>query len=147
MDWYYPVLTGVIVGDEGRARLAARDSAFVMEGRGVRCVADRPWVTVAETCEYALANLAIGAVDRARELYGWSQQFRHEDARYWTGTVYPDEGRFPANERSTYTAAAVVLTGDAVAGDAGSPASALFTHHDRVLPPLFDADEPVSDRD
>jgi len=149
MDWYYPVLTGVIVGHEGRARLAARHEAFVLEGRGVRCVADRPWVTVAETCEYAMANLAVGQRDAAFELYGWVQQFRHDDARYWTGTVYPDVARFPANERSTYTAAAVVLTGDALAGEAGagSPASALFTHHDRVLPPLFDADEPVGDRE
>jgi hypothetical protein len=24
---------------------------FVVEGRGVRCVSDRPWVTAAETCE------------------------------------------------------------------------------------------------
>jgi hypothetical protein len=147
MDWYYPVLTGVITGEEGRARLAARHPAFVMDGRGVRCVADRPWVTVAETCEYALANLVVGERDRAVELYGWAQQFRHDDARYWTGTVYPDEGRFPAGERSTYTAAAVVLTGDALAGDEGSPGSALFARHDDVLPPLFDADEPIHDRD
>jgi hypothetical protein len=147
MDWYYPVLTGVVTGDEGRARLAARHDAFVMEGKGVRCVADRPWVTVAETCEYAMANLAVGERDRAVELFGWTQQFRHDDGRYWTGTVYPDESRFPAKERSTYTAAAVVLTGDALAGSAGSPASGLFTEIGDILPPLFDADERVRDRD
>jgi hypothetical protein len=147
MDWYYPVLTGVVTGDEGRARLDARHEAFVMDGRGVRCVADRPWVTVAETCEYAMASLAVDDRDRACTLYGWTGQFRTDDGRYWTGTVYPDEGRFPAGERSTYTAAAVVLAGDALSG--ASPASSLFTHHDEVLPPLFDADtdEPVSDRD
>jgi hypothetical protein len=120
-----------------------------MEGRGVRCVADRPWVTVAETCEYAMANLAVGNTERARELYGWAQQFRTDDGRYWTGTVYPDVSRFPADERSTYTAAAVVLCGDALAGESGggSPAGALFTHHDQLLPALLDADTPVSDRD
>jgi hypothetical protein len=145
MDWYYPVLAGVVTGEAGRARLDARHEAFVMEGRGVRCVADRPWVTVAETCEYAMASLAAGDRDRAAALYGWTQQFRTGDGRYWTGTVYPDEGRFPADERSTYTAAAVVLAADALAG--ASPASALFTDHDRVLPPLFDTDAPVGDRE
>jgi hypothetical protein len=147
MDWYYPVLTGVVTGDEGRGRLQARHDAFVMEGRGVRCVADRPWVTVAETCEYAMACLAVDDEDRARTLYGWTRQFRTDDGRYWTGTVFPDEGRFPAGERSTYTASAVVLAADGLAG--GSPASCLFTRPDQVLPEVFDADadEPVNERD
>ena len=52
--------------------------------------------------------------------------------------VFPDEARFPAGERSTYTAAAVVLAADALAG--GSPASGLFTRHDEVLPALFEAE-------
>ena len=38
MDWYYPVLGGVLRGDEAHARLDARRDAFVVEGRGVRCV-------------------------------------------------------------------------------------------------------------
>jgi hypothetical protein len=138
MDWYYPVLTGVVTGEEGRDRLEARHDAFVMDRRGVRCVADRPWITVAETCEYAMANLVLGNRDRAETLFSWTEQFRTDDGRYWTGTVYPDQGRFPADERSTYTAAAVVLAGDALSG--ASPASGLFTAHDSVLPPLFDAD-------
>jgi MMP endo-(1,4)-3-O-methyl-alpha-D-mannosidase len=147
MDWYYPVLTGVILGDEGRDRLAERHRAFVMDGCGVRCVSDRPWVTAAETCEYAMANLAVGNEAVARELFGWAQRYRHEDGRYWTGTVFPDEGRFPAGERSTYTASAVILVADALAQ--GSPASGLFTRHDELLPALFDAEdtEQVTDRD
>jgi hypothetical protein len=145
MDWYYPVLTGVIGGEVGRARLADRYNTFVFEDRGVRCVSDRPWVTVAETCECALAHLAVGQRDIAEMLFGWSQQFRHDDDRYWTGTVFPDEARFPAGERSTYTAASVVLAADALIG--GSPASALFVDHDAVLPPLLDTSPSVADRD
>ncbi|HEX8803163.1 MAG TPA: hypothetical protein VF743_03185 [Acidimicrobiales bacterium] len=145
MDWYYPVMTGAVVGEAGRERLAARHDAFVIEGRGVRCVSDRPWVTVAETCEYALASLAVGDRARAEELFGWAQQYRTDDGRYWTGTVFPDESRFPAGERSTYTASAVVLAADALAG--GSPASGLFTRHDDVLPVLLDVDEPAIERD
>lgn len=128
MDWYYPVLTGVVTGEEGVERLARRHEAFVIEGRGVRCVADRPWVTTAETCEYAMASLAVGDRQRALELFAWAQQYRTDDGRYWTGTVFPAGARFPVGERSTYTAAAVVLAADALAG--GSPAHALFTHTD-----------------
>jgi hypothetical protein len=134
MDWYYPVLTGVIGGDAGVARLASRHDAFVMDGLGVRCVNDRPWVTVAETCECALAHLAVGDRSTAERLFSWTPQFRHDDGRYWTGTVFPDRSRFPNGERST------------------SPASALFVDHDAVLPALLDSsvttdDETAADRD
>jgi hypothetical protein len=146
MDWYYPVLSGVVLGEPGRDRLAARFDRFVDDGHGVRCVNDRPWITVAETCECALAHLAVGERQQAEELFSWTRQYRHDDGRYWTGTVYPDDAkgsgpppdstvRFPAGERSTYTAASVVLAADALAG--GSPASALFTAHDQVLPELI----------
>ncbi|MGQ0615925.1 MAG: prenyltransferase [Acidimicrobiia bacterium] len=133
MDWYYPVLAGVIGDDDGRARLEGRHHRFVIEGRGVRCVSDRPWVTVAETCECALAHLAVGRRDEAERLFSWTAQYRHDDDRYWTGTVLPDGARFPREERSTYTAAAVVLCADALAGT--SPASGLFTDHGSVLAP------------
>jgi MMP endo-(1,4)-3-O-methyl-alpha-D-mannosidase len=129
------------------ARLESRHKGFVIEGRGVRCVSDRPWVTVAETCEYALAQLAAGHREVAEDLFRWAQQYRTDDGRYWTGTVFPDESRFPAGERSTYTASAVVLAADGLSG--ASPASDLFTRHDEVLPVGFeaDADEPVNERE
>ncbi len=134
MDWYYPVLAGVIDGDAGRARLDDRWATFMMEGRGVRCVSDRPWITVAETCECAMALLVVDQPERAHQLFGWAQQFRTESGRYWTGTVYPDETRFPADEQSTYTAAAVVLAADALSST--TPAAALFADPHSVLPPL-----------
>ncbi|CAN5160886.1 prenyltransferase [soil metagenome] len=143
MDWYYPVLGGVVLGEAGRARLADRFDTFVDEGRGVRCVKDRPWITVAETCECMLAHLAVGERDTAAALFGWAQQYRLDSGRYWTGTVYPDLSRFPTDEQSTYTAAAVVLAADALNGT--GPASALFVDHDRVLPSLIDVadDDPA----
>jgi hypothetical protein len=136
MDWYYPVLGGAVPGDEGRERLAARFETFVDDGRGVRCVKDRPWITVAETCECVLAHLAVGETDTAEMLFGWVQQYRVATGRYWTGTVYPDETHFPSDEQSTYTAAAVVLAADGLWGK--GPSSPLFTDHDAVLPRLID---------
>jgi hypothetical protein len=148
MDWYYPVLCGVIAGDPGRDRLDARREVFVLDGAGVRCVSDRPWVTVAETCECAMAHLAVGQREIAEAMFAWTKRFRHDDDRYWTGTVFPDEGRFPADERSTYTASAVVLAADAVTRT--TTASGLFVAADSVLPPLLDiesADSLVDDRE
>ena len=136
MDWYYPVLGGALLGDEGKARLADRYDIFVDEGHGVRCVKDRPWITVAETCECLLAHLAVGERETAERLFTWVQQYRQDSGRYWTGTVYPDESHFPADEQSTYTAAAVVLAADGLSGT--TPTAALFTDHDAVLPPLLD---------
>ncbi|QXC63396.1 hypothetical protein KSP35_11735 [Aquihabitans sp. G128] len=143
MDWYYPVLSGAVVGDAGRARLADRFDTFIDDGRGVRCVKDRPWITVAETCECMLAHLAVGETETATKLFTWAQQYRTDSGRYWTGTVYPDLSRFPADEQSTYTAAAVVLGADAL--DGRGPAAKLFTDHDAVLPRLIDVtdDDPA----
>lgn len=132
MDWYYPVLSGAVTGEAARARIDARWDTFAMEGRGIRCVSDRPWVTVAETCECAIACAAMGDPDRAHLLFEWAQQYRVEGGRYWTGTVYPDQTHFPAEEQSTYTAAAVVLAADALARP--TRASLLFTDPDAVLP-------------
>ncbi len=135
MDWYYPVLGGAITGEEGRSRLEARFEAFVMDGWGVRCVSDRPWITAAETCECAMAHLAVGDRDRALELFSWSHRLRTAEDRYWTGIVLPDQVHFPGGEQSTYTASAVILAADALTG--ASAASGLFSDH-RHFPELID---------
>ena len=145
MDWYYPVIAGVIGGDEGRAHLDDRLETFYLEGRGIRCVSDRPWITAAETCECLLAYLAVGGEDFALELFRQAQTLRSEEGYYWTGIVYPEQVHFPGDERSTYTAAAVILAADALAG--ASPAASLFTDHDALPQVALDEheDEPSLD--
>jgi hypothetical protein len=124
MDWYYPVLGGALTGTDARERLAADWDRFVVPGLGARCVADRPWVTGAETCELALALAAAGQREAALEQLAAMQHLRENDGSYWTGLVYADDVRWPV-ERTTWTAAAVVLAADALAGT--TPASELFT--------------------
>lgn len=123
MDWYYPVLTGALTGEDARDRLAAGWDDFVVPGLGVRCVSDRPWVTGAETCELALALTAAGDQDAALEQIAAMQHLRHDDGSYWTGLVFADDARWPV-ERTTWTAAAVVLAADAVAR--ATPGAAVF---------------------
>jgi MMP endo-(1,4)-3-O-methyl-alpha-D-mannosidase len=132
MDWYYPVLAGPLRGETANARLDDGWDRFVIPGRGVRCVADRPWVTAAETAECALAHTRAGLDERAATLLGWIGPLRVADGTYLTGQVYPEERSFPPGERTTYTAGAVVLAVDALSR--ATPASGLFVDDAAVAP-------------
>jgi hypothetical protein len=118
MDWYYPVLAGPVRGAEATARIAARWPDFVVPGLGVRCVSDEPWVTGAETCELVLALDAAGDRGRALDLFADIQHLRDPSGSYWTGWQFADQAHFPA-ERSNWTAAAMILAADALAGTTG----------------------------
>jgi hypothetical protein len=95
-----------------------------MDGLGVRCVSDEPWVTAAETAECAIAHVAVGDRDTAIDLLRWTRAHRQDDGSYATGLVHPERIVFPDGERTAYTAAAIILAADAVTG--ASPASGLF---------------------
>ncbi|MBX6387449.1 MAG: hypothetical protein IRZ08_00365 [Frankia sp.] len=115
MDWYYPVIGGVLRGAEGRARLRERWDDFVVPGLGIRCVDDQPWVTGAETCELAIALHLVGETAKARTLVADMQHLRHDDGSYWTGWQFVDEVHWP-EELSSWTAAAVILAVDTLDG-------------------------------
>jgi hypothetical protein len=118
MDWYYPVLGGAVRGANAAARLRAGWDQFVVPGLGVRCVSDQPWVTGAETCELVLALDAGGMRAEAAAMLDTVAHLRHPDGSYWTGWQYANRAHFPA-ERSSWTAAAVVLAADALRGWSG----------------------------
>jgi hypothetical protein len=124
MDWYYPALAGVLGLDAARRRLAARRQEFVPPTRGVLCRSDRRWVTTAETAECAVALARVGWREDAWELLATTDDLRADDGSYRTGLVYPERSEFPAGERTTYSAAAVVLAADVLAGGV---AAAIFT--------------------
>jgi hypothetical protein len=129
MDWYYPILAGVLRGHAAHARVAAKWDTFVADGRGVRCVSDQPWITAAETCELVLALDAIGLEDRARTLFSWVQFLRHDDGAYWTGMNFTGDdfeelGEYFTAEHPTWNSAAVVLAANALGGT--GPTAGLF---------------------
>ena len=115
MDWYYPVLAGALRGPAARARLERDWGTFAVPGVGLRCVSDRPWVTGAETAELALTLAAVGERETGTALLAEVQHLREADGSYWTGLVFDEDVRWPV-ERSSWTAAAVVLAADALAG-------------------------------
>jgi len=137
MDWYYPVLCGAASGEAARARLLDRWEVFVLDGVGVRCVSDQPWVTAAETAECVMALDASGLRAQAETLLAWTRHFRDADGGYWTGCVHPQCVRFPGGERSTYTAAAALLADHALYGQ--GPAAGLF--RGETLPGVLDLPE------
>jgi hypothetical protein len=115
MDWYYPVIGGALRGSDGWVRLRSRWDDFVVDGLGIRCVDDEPWVTGAETCELAMALHLVGDTAAAAKLVRDMQHLRHSDGGYWTGWQFENAKHWPP-ERSTWTAAAVILAVDALAG-------------------------------
>jgi hypothetical protein len=125
MDWYYPVLGGAVRGAAAERMVKAGWDTFVVPGLGVRCVSDEPWVTGAETCELAMALDAIGQRDQALELFAQMQFLRAADGAYWTGWQFQSERHYP-DERSSYTAAAVVLAADVLSDRRPGPAAAIF---------------------
>ncbi len=144
MDWYYPILSGALPADAARERIESRWREFVLDGVGVRCVSDEPWVTAAETAECVMALDAIGMRDRAGLLLGWTRHLRHSDGSYWTGCVHPQCVRYPGGERTTYTAAAVLLADHALYGY--GPSAGLF--RGETLPGVVDVSgvvEPLSE--
>lgn len=134
MDWYYPILGGVVSGSAAMSRVADGWDAFVVEGLGVRCVSDRPWVTVAETCELVLALDAIGHPD-APVLFAGFHHLRDEAGHYWTGITFPEAEIYP-EEKPTWTSAAVILAGDALS--ASSSTSGFFRGPWPALPGTAD---------
>jgi hypothetical protein len=125
MDWFYPILCGVFTGDDAQKRIDKYWKKFVVEDRGVRCVSDKPWVTVAETSELTLALAGMGNTELAGIVFNWICDRRYEDGTYWCGFTCPDLVPWP-QDKITWTNAAALIAADAIYNL--TPASALFSH-------------------
>jgi hypothetical protein len=138
MDWYYPVLVGIVTGPEADARLNSEWTTFVEEGLGARCVSDKPWITSGETAELILALDVAGWSDEAAAMFEWVQHLRADDGAYWIGATFPDGTVWP-QQKPTWASGAVLLAADALGRD--SKTSGLF--RGETFPAGLDA--PVTD--
>jgi hypothetical protein len=125
MDWFYPILSGVLKGDVAHQRIHRFWKKFVIKGEGVRCVSDKPWVTIAETAELVLALDALGNRDQARIVFDWICNRRFSDGTYWCGFGVPDLEIWPT-EKVTWTNAAMLLAADSLYDL--TPGGQLFRH-------------------
>jgi hypothetical protein len=115
MDWYYPVLSGAMTGLEAIKRIEKSWDKFAVDGLGIRCVSDRPWVTMAETSELTLALAGMGKRDLARKVFSWISDKKFDDGTYWCGVTFPDGVIWP-EEKITWTNAVVMMAHDTLNG-------------------------------
>ena len=110
MDFYYPALCGLPFDE--KIFFDAFDS-FYLPNLGIKCVSEEPWVTVAETCECALALLKIGYPEKAKSLL--SEVLKISDGQNipFMGWQYQEEIFWP-EEQPTWTAGAMLLLIDAL---------------------------------
>jgi hypothetical protein len=125
MDWFYPVLSGVLTGTPARLRIESHWKKFVIRGQGVRCVSDEPWVTLAETSELSLALSAMGNHALAKILFNWICDKKFEDGSFWCGFTYPEMVTWP-EDKITWSNAVVLMAADAIYDL--TPAARLFYH-------------------
>jgi hypothetical protein len=125
MDWFYPMLSGALTGQEAQDRLDRYWKKFVVKGLGIRCVSDHPWITMAETSELSLALTAMGNRELAEIVFGWIRDRTFEDGSYWCGFTFPDMVIWP-EDKLTWTNAVVLMAADALYHM--TPASRLFSH-------------------
>ncbi|WP_019959684.1 prenyltransferase/squalene oxidase repeat-containing protein [Woodsholea maritima] len=126
MDWYYPILSGVLLGKGAKAHLDQHWDTYVVADLGCRCVSDQPWVTAAETAELALACLSLGERETARTLIQDLAPMIAPDGGYWMGWQF-EMGVIWPRERPSWTAAALILAMDAL--DELSPGHDLLIRH------------------
>ena len=125
MDWFYPVLSGAVTDESARERIDQQWKKFVVEGMGVLCVSDRPWVTIAETCELVLALAAMGSQKIANIVFSWLIDRKFEDGSYWCGFTYPDMVIWP-EDKISWTNGVFIMAADALYQM--TPAANLFNH-------------------
>jgi len=126
MDWFYPILCGALTKNECEKRLEKYWKKFIVEGMGVRCVSENPWITMAETCELVLALNSMGKKRKAEIVFNWILDRRFEDdGSFWCGFTFPDMVIWP-EEKYTWTNGVAIMAADALYDL--TPASNLFSH-------------------
>lgn len=108
MNWFYPVLTGVVTGEEAREHINREWADFIIEGWGCRVAADEDVTAVAETGELIIALCLIGEHEKAGLLLDWTLRLRDSEGGFCRGIKLPQEEACPP-ERATWTSAALIL--------------------------------------
>ena len=113
MDWYYPILSGCLKQDEKSYYINKIFKDFYLDGIGIKCVIEEPWVTVAETGEFILALMCAGYDDEAKRLLFDVLNISDEEGIPFMGWQY-EQNIFWPEEKPSWTAAALMLSADCV---------------------------------
>jgi hypothetical protein len=110
MNWFYPVLTGVVDGYEARERIDREWNDFVIDGWGCRVAADEDVTAVAETSELMIALALVGEHERGNRLLNWTLRLQDDKGGFCRGVKLPEEEPCPPDtERASWTSAALIM--------------------------------------
>lgn len=110
MNWFYPVLTGVIDRQEAKERFEKEWSDFIIDGWGCRVAADEDVTAVAETSELIIALALAGEHEKGKQLFEWTLKLRDEKPGFCRGIKLPEQKPCPPDEeRATWTSAALIM--------------------------------------
>ena len=124
MDWYYPILSGAKQENNFENLINKIEDIFWIKGFGIKCVADEPWVTVAETSECSIAFKKLGQDQIAAELLLNAAAIVGENNVPFMGWQLEEQIYWP-EEQPSWTSGALILAADA--NNKLTPASDLFT--------------------
>jgi hypothetical protein len=109
MNWFYPVLTGVIADDKARRHIEREWDDLVIEGWGCRVAADEDVTAVAETGELIVALCVSGQHEKAGLLLDWTIRIQDDEPGFPRGMKLPEREECPGGERATWTSAALIM--------------------------------------
>ena len=130
MDSYYPILSGCLNEKEIKSYIDKTFSDFYVDGIGIKCVKEEPWITVAETSEFIISLVIQGNVKKSKELLLDLINISDENKIPYMGWQY-EENIFWPNEKPSWTAAALIIAADSVLNF--SDASDLFLKDQSAL--------------
>ena len=112
-DWYYPIISGVLSDSEKDKYIKKIYKDFYIEGIGVKCVVEEPWVTVAETSEFIVSLVISNEIEEAKKLLIEVMNISDLNDIPYMGWQY-EENIFWPEEKPSWTAAALILAADSI---------------------------------
>tara|TARA_B100000575_G_C23066922_1_gene614390 strand:+ start:95 stop:1144 length:1050 start_codon:yes stop_codon:yes gene_type:complete len=113
MDSYYPVLSGALEPEQISIYVEKVLKNFYVEGIGIRCVKNEPWVTVAETCEFVVALCKANRTNLASKILRDVMNIADENKIPFMGWQYEEKIFWPAFQPN-WTAAASIIAADSL---------------------------------
>ena len=113
MDAYYPIISGVLLDYEKEKYIKKIFKDFYVEGIGVKCVVDEPWVTVAETSEFIISLVISNELEEAKKILVEVMNISDSNDIPYMGWQYVENIFWP-EEKPSWTAAALILAADSI---------------------------------
>ena len=108
MDWFYPVLCGLLRKSDAKQHLEMFWEDFVEDELGCLCRKNKPWVTFAESSELIMALCIAKQTHKAKKLFDWIIQKPDQDHLFWMGYEHQERCFWPL-EKPSWTSAAILL--------------------------------------